>query len=211
MVEGVQPDADPERHDPPRHRPRHGAHRSDGQRQEPRDEEQRREGQQAGLQRVVEHRHLRDQPADPVGREHRHLEADVRPERGATDHRVRRTELVEQGHHLLGEGRDGVDQRVVGPVGAAMAEQVQRDDVEPRRREVTRQRLLHPPRHQLAVQQNHPRLAAAVLGVFESVTRGFGVEEELADPFGDEHGAQSIRGRGVPRTGAPIRARCGAV
>ena len=80
-----------------------------------------------------------------------------------------RAEVVEQREHLLGERGHRVDERVGGPVGAAVAEQVEGDHVESLGRERPGQRLLHPARHQLAVQQHDPGVAGAVLGVLEAV------------------------------------------
>ena len=50
------------------------------------------------------------------------------------------------------------------------------------------------------MEQHHPRVAGAVLGVLEPVATGLAVEEELADPFGDEHGAQRSRGSALHGT-----------
>ncbi len=68
-----------------------------------------------------------------------------------------------------------------------MAEQVDGDDMEALTGEVTSQWLLHPSRHQLPMDQHHPAVTGAVLGVLESVTTGLALEEELANAFGDEH------------------------
>ena len=90
LVEGVEDDAGPERHDPARDRPGHRAQAVDGPRQEPRGEHQRGERQDPGLHRVVEHRHLDDQAAHPVGRDVGDLERDVRAERRTADDASRR-------------------------------------------------------------------------------------------------------------------------
>ena len=50
--------------------------------------------------------------------------------------------------------------RVGGPVGAAVAEQVEGDDVQALGGERPGERLVHPARHQLAVEQHHPGVAA---------------------------------------------------
>ena len=99
-------------------------------------------------------------------------------------------EVVEQRDHLLRERGHRVDERVGRPVGAAVPEQVEGDHVEALGRERPGQRLLHAARHQLAVQQHHPGVAGAVLGVLEPVL----ADEELTDAFGDQltcHGAKS--------------------
>ena len=54
-----------------------------------------------------------------------------------------------------------------------MAEQVQGHHVQPLRGQRPRQRLVHPPGHQLSVQQHDPGVAGAVLGVLEPVATGF--------------------------------------
>ena len=60
----------------------------DGERQEPGGEHQRREGEDPGLDRVVEDRHLDDQPAHPLGRDVGDLERDVGAQRRAADDRL---------------------------------------------------------------------------------------------------------------------------
>jgi hypothetical protein len=92
--------------------------------------------------------------------------------------------VVEQRDHLPGERGHRVAQRVVGPVGPAVAEQVEGDDVQPLGRERPGERLVHPARHELPVEQHHPRVAGAVLRVLETISLA---EEELADPLGDQH------------------------
>ena len=109
-----------------------------------------------------------------------------------------RTEVVQQRHDLLGERRHGVRVRVGGPVGAAVAEQVEGDDVQPLGGQRAGQRLVHPARHQLAVEQHHPGVAAAVLGVLEPVPGAVLLEEELTDPLRDQHGGNVT---GPPRRG----------
>ena len=92
--------------------------------------------------------------------------------------------MVEQGDDLLPERRHGVLLGVQRPVGAAVAEQVQGDDVEALPGDRAGQRLVHPPRHQLAVQQDDPALAGAVLGVLQAVA----LDEELPDALRHECG-----------------------
>ena len=126
-------------------------------------------------------------PTDALGREDSNLERHVGPERRAAHHGLVGTEVVEQADDLLAERGHRVEQRVVGPVGAAVPEKVDRDHVRTGGRELARQRLVHPARHQLAVHQDDPPLTRAVLGVLDAVT----VVEVLADAFGDErHGGQ---------------------
>ena len=149
---------------------------------------QRDEGEDPGLQGVVEHRHLDDQAPDPLGRDHRDLERDVGAQRRAADDRLLGAEVVEQRDDLLAEGGHRVDQRVGGPVGAAVAEQVEGHDVQAPGRHRPGQRLLHPARHQQPVQQHHPLVAGAVLGVLEAVAAAVGLDEELTDPLAHQHG-----------------------
>ena len=78
-------------------------------------------------------------------------------------------EVVEQRDDLLAERRHRVDQRVGRPVRAAVAEQVEGHHVQALRGQRPGQRLLHPARHQQAVQQHDPLVAGAVLGVLEPV------------------------------------------
>ncbi len=191
LVAGVEPDPHPERHEAARDGPGHPAQRRDGQGQEAGGEQQRREGHDPGLERVVEDRHLQQQPADPLGGQHRDLERDVGAQRGAADDRLLGTEVVEQGDHLLAEGGHRVGQRVRRTVGAAVPEQVEGHHVQTLGRQGARERLVHPARHQLAVQEHHPRVARAVLGVLEPVPSPGVLEEELADPLADQHGGQS--------------------
>ena len=81
-----------------------------------------------------------------------------------------------------------VDQRVGGPVRAAVTEQVEGHHVQALLGERPGEGLLHPARHQLAVHQHDPLVAAAVLGVLQAVASGLGLDEELSDPFGDQRG-----------------------
>ena len=123
-------------------------------------------------------------------------------------------EVVEQRDHLLGERGHRVDQRVGRPVGAAVAEQVEGDHVQALGGQRAGQRLLHPARHQLAVQQHHPAVAGAVLGVLEPVAAA-GVDEELPDPLGDQHAPARRVPAHEPRKpaarNAPTSARAGVV
>ena len=123
LVEGVEHDAGPEGDDAARDRPGQQPHPVDGERQEAGREQQRREGEDAGLDGVVEDRHLEDQAADPVRGDVRDLEADVGAQGRAADDGLVGTEVVEQGHDLLGEGGHRVDERVgrAGRTGRARA------------------------------------------------------------------------------------------
>ena len=123
----------------------------------------------------------------------RHLERDVGAERRTADDGLLGAEVVEQRDDLVGERRHRVDQRVGRPVGAAVAEQVEGHHVQPLAGERARERLVHPARHQLAVEQHDPVGAGAVLGVLEPLLARAAVEEELPDPLGDQHGAKSSR------------------
>ena len=64
-----------------------------------------------------------------------------------------------------------------------MAEQVERHDVQSFGGQRPGERLLHPSRHQLPVEQHDPAVAAAVLGELQAVA----IDEELTDPLGDQH------------------------
>ena len=90
---------------------------------------QHQRGEQAGHrgQRVVEHRHLDEQALDPVGIVGRELQRDVGAQRGPADHRRLQPEVVEQRLDLAREQRHRVEPQVLGAVGAAVAEQVDRD------------------------------------------------------------------------------------
>src|SRR6185312_1257132 len=85
------------------------------------------------------------------------------------DHGLCGTEVVEQSDDLVGEGRHRVDERVGGPVGAAVTEQVERHHVQP-----------------------DPVRARAVLGVLEPLLPRAAVEEELPDALGDQHGRNLV-------------------
>jgi hypothetical protein len=187
LVARVETDADPERHQAARDRPGEQPHGGDREGQEASGEHERREGDDPGLHRVVEHRHLHEQPAHPLGSEVGHLERDVGPQRGAADDRLVGAEVVEERDDLLPEGGHRVGQRVGGAVGTPVAEQVDGDDVEALGGQGPRQGLVHPARHQLAVDQDDPLVARAVLGVLEPVARARGLEEELADPLRHQH------------------------
>ena len=117
------------------------------------------------------------------------------PSDGAADDGLVGAEVVEQGDDLLGERGHRVDERVGRPVGAAVAEQVEGDHVQALGGQRPGERLLHPARHQLAVQQHHPGVAGAVLGVLEPVAPVLGLEEELADALGDQHAAETTTGQ----------------
>ncbi len=69
-----------------------------------------------------------------------------------------------------------------------MAEQVERHDVQPLRSHGPGQRLLHPARHEQAVQEHDPLVARAVLGELQPVAPRVGLDEELADPLAHQHG-----------------------
>ena len=69
LVAGVEADAHPEGDQATRDRPGEHPDAVDGEGQEPGREHQRPEGQDPGLQRVVEDRHLDDQAAHPLGGE----------------------------------------------------------------------------------------------------------------------------------------------
>ena len=92
---------------------------------------------------------------------------------------------------LLGPRGHRVDQGVRRAVRASVAEQVERDDVQALGGQRPRQRLVHPARHQLAVQEHHPGVAGAVLGVLQPVAAGVALDEELPNALGDQHVRQS--------------------
>ncbi len=76
-----------------------------------------------------------------------------------------------------------------------MAEQVEGDHVQPLGGQRAGQRLVHPARHQLPVEEHHPAVARAVLGELEPVAPGARVDEELADALGDQHALLSPMSR----------------
>jgi hypothetical protein len=94
------------------------------------------------------------------------------------------TEVVQQRDDLLPEGRHRVLLGVHGPVGAAVAEEVDGDDVEAGAGDLAGERLLHAAWHQLAVDEHDPLLARPVLGVLHPVV----VDEELPDPLRHQRG-----------------------
>ena len=208
LVAGVEADPDPERHQPARDRPGQHPQPVDGERQEAGGEHQRRERDDPRLDGVVEHRHLDQQAPHPLRRQDRHLEGDVGAEGGPADHGLRRPQVVEEGDDLLAERGHRVDERVGRPVGAPVAEQVEGDHVEPLGGQGTGQGLVHPARHQLAVEEHHPGVATAVLGVLEAVARGRVLDEELADALGDQHAGNLARGRSGTADTDGVRDRC---
>jgi len=106
------------------------------------------------------------------------------------DDRLLGAEMVKKRDDLLSERGHRVHLRVGRPVGTAMSEQVDRHYMEAVGRDRPSQWLLHPSRHQLAMDQHHPVAAGAVLGVLDTVV----VEEELTDALGH-------RSRHMPNVG----------
>ena len=83
-----------------------------------------------------------------------------------------------------------------------MTEQVEGHHVQALLGERPGEGLLHPARHQLAVHQHDPLVAAAVLGVLQAVASGLGLDEELSDPFGHQRGrghALNLLASSLPR------------
>jgi hypothetical protein len=116
------------------------------------------------------------------------LERHVGAQGGAADDGTLGPEMVEQSDDLVCERAHGVHQRVRGPVGATVPEQVERHDVHPVDGQGARQRLVHPAWHELTVEQHHPARTRAVLGVLQALVARPAVEEELPHPLGDQHG-----------------------
>ena len=183
----------PERHQPARDRPGEQPQAVHRERREPGREHDRHEGQDPGVERVVQDRHLDDQAPDPRRCRGGHLERDVGAERRTADHRLVRTEVVEQGDDLVTERTHRVDERVRRSVRTPVAEQVEGHHVQPLAGQRSGERLLHPARHQLAVEQDDPVRTRAVLGVLESFGARAAVEEELPDALGDQHAQKSSR------------------
>ena len=106
---------------------------------------------------VVEHRHLEEEAAGAVGMVDRQLQGDVGAERGAADHRRVEPEVVEQGDDLAGEQRHRVEAQVLGPVGAAVAEQVDADRAVAALGQRRPQPLVHAAVHQQPVDEDDRR------------------------------------------------------
>ena len=123
--------------------------------------------------------------AHPLGGQGGDLEGHVGPQRGASDDCLFDVQLVQEGDHLLAEGRHRVVQRILGAIRAPVAEEIEGDHVGAASGQVARKRLVHPAWHQLPVEEHDPAVAAAVLGVLQPVA----VVEELTDPLRNQgHG-----------------------
>ena len=125
----------------------------DGLAEAQRDHE-RREGDRAAQQRVVEHRHVDDHAADALGRVHRGLERRVGPQRGPAQHGVVDLEVIEQGDHLLPEGRHRVARHVARAIRAPVAEQIERHHPVAALGQRARQRPVHLLRQQQRMDQD---------------------------------------------------------
>ena len=128
----------------------------------------------AGRDRVVQHRHLDDHPAQALGRERGHLERDVGAQRGAADHRLLELEVVEQRHGLPGELGHRVAPHLPRAVRVAVAERVERDHPVAAPGQVSGQRRLHLLREQQARHQDRRARALAVDRVGELAARRSG-------------------------------------
>jgi hypothetical protein len=142
------------------------------QRAQPRDrlrerqaDHQRPERDEAGDQRLVEHRHLDDQPAYARRRQRRGLECRVGAERSAEHDRLVDREVVEQRDDLLAEDRRRVARGLGRAIRQAVAEQVDRDDVVAALRKRAGERLVHALRQQEAVDEDDGPRPVAVLRV----------------------------------------------
>ena len=131
--------------------------------------EQRRERDRAAEQRVVQHRHLHQQPAHALGRGRGGLQSRVRAQRRAADHRLVHLEVVEQRDRLATEGVHAVARHIRRAIGVAVTEQVEAYDAVAVRGERLRQRAVHLAREQEAGQQHHQVIARAVLVVHQAV------------------------------------------
>ena len=91
-------------------------------------------------------------PRSRSGRQRGGLQRDVRAERRPGHDGLVELEVVEQRDDLLAEHRHGVVPHVLRPVGAAVAEQIERDDAVAALGEGARQGLVHPLREEQAVE-----------------------------------------------------------
>jgi hypothetical protein len=87
-------------------------------------QQQRDERQSRRRGRPLEHRHLQDQPPDPLRRLHRGEQAHVRAEGNPAKHHLIDAEFAEQAQHLLGVKIHPVRAGLPWLVAAAMAQQV---------------------------------------------------------------------------------------
>ena len=187
---GVEPDARPRTGTIPRGTGRvSAAQRVDRERQEPRGEQHRHEGQDPGDRaRCRAPASRRSGPGPARGRctatsRETLAPSEVPPMTACSAPRWSSSATTcspNDGHR--------VDQRVGRPVGAAVPEQVEGHHVQPLRGHRAGERLVHPARHQQAVQQHDPVVARAVLGVLQPVAPTVGLDEELSDPLADQHG-----------------------
>ena len=86
--------------------------------------------------------------------------------------------MVEQRHQLAGEERHRVEPQVLGPVGAAVAEQVDADHPVAALGQRRRQTLEHAAVHQQAVDEDQHPVALSVGVVLDPVA----LVEEVAHP-----------------------------
>ena len=91
-------------------------------------QQQRHERQRRRRGGPLEHGHLQDQAANPLGRPNRGEQAHVGAERDPAEHHLVRAELVQQAEHLLGVYIHPVLPGVLGLVAVAMAQQVEQHD-----------------------------------------------------------------------------------
>ena len=111
-----------------------------------------------------------NRPAGGARMAGRHLERDVRPQRGAADDRPVELEVVDQRRDLVGERAHAVGAHVGGLVRGAVAEQVDGDHPQPPRRHLGRQVVVHVPVHQQPVDEHEHPLALAPVGVGDPAT-----------------------------------------
>ena len=130
---------------------------------------QRGEGDGAGQQRVVEHRHLDDHPAQALGCHRGDRERRVGSQRGAADDGLVDLEVVQQRDRLLGEALHPVGAHVARAVRAPMAQQVERDDAVAALGQRRGHRDVHALREQQPGQQDRDPRALAVDAVGQAV------------------------------------------
>jgi hypothetical protein len=127
---------------------------------EPQPGEDRGEDHRHGGEGVLEHRHLDEEPADPIRVPGRELEPHVCAQRGSPDHGSIELQVVEQGQHLVGECGHRVEPRVRGAVRAPVAQQIEANHAIPPRRDLGGEALVHAPVHQQPVDQNQGAIAS---------------------------------------------------
>ena len=132
-------------------------------------EQHRREGAGDRRQRVVEHRHLDEEPAHPLGLARASSRATLAPSEVPPTTAGGCSRWSSRADHLAGEERHRVEPQVLGPVGAPVAEQVDADHPVAALGQLRPQPLEHAPVHQQPVDQHQHPLALPVGVVLDPV------------------------------------------